>query len=415
VANGRVAASRLRLLTDASPQYPVSICPRPICALTSGCLMKVLYWTEQVSPYIGGVELMTDDFLAALTDAGHEVNVITRKGALTADGPTVPGTDVPAHYFPFKRALVNNRFDEIASITRQIGALKAQLKPDLFHLNFCGPSPVFHLRTLAAHRAPTLMAIHALPESEPSKTGVVERLFAAADWVVAPSQAVMERTRHWFPQIISKSSVIYPRLNLPALETRPLPFDRPQLLCLGRVVPDKGFDLVVDALASIVRVVPDIQLTIAGDGTDKPRLEQQARELNVHDKIVFRGWVAPGDVLDLINTATIVIVPSRWYDPAPLVVFQAAHMGRPVVGSRTGGIPELVVDGVTGLVVDKDDSGAIARAVIHLVQNQDETRRMGQLAESRARNVLGWQQCIDAYHALYRELLERHRSNALDR
>jgi glycogen(starch) synthase len=142
-------------------------------------------------------------------------------------------------------------------------------------------------------------------------------------------------------------------------------------------------------------------------------LAKATNGLNVNDKIVFTGWVAPQEVLDLINTATIVIVPSRWYEPAPLVAIQAAHMGRPVLGARTGGIPELVVDRVTGLVVDKDDSEAIARAVIYLVQNQDEAKRMGQRARTRARSVFGWQRCITAYDALYRELLDRHRSNAL--
>jgi glycosyltransferase involved in cell wall biosynthesis len=375
--------------------------------------MKILYWTEQVNPYIGGVEIITDHFLSALTEGGYEVHVIAGKLERTLDGPTVPGTDIPVHYFPFREALLKNQIDKVASITRRIGALKAQLKPDLIHVNFCGPSLIFHLRTLAAHRAPTLMTLYALPEREPSKTGVVERLLAAADWVVAPSQAVIERTRDWFPQVISKSSVIYNTLNLPELETRPLSFDKPHLLCLGRIVPDKGFDLVVDALASIVRVVPEIQLTIAGDGIDKPRLEQQARRLNVSDKIVFTGWVAPQEVLDLINTATIVIVPSRWYEPAPLVAIQAAHMGRPVLGTRTGGIPELVVDRVTGLVVDKEDSEAIARAVIYLVQNQDEAKRMGQRARTRARSVFGWQRCLKAYDTLYRELLHRRRSTAL--
>ena len=270
--------------------------------------------------------------------------------------------------------------------------------------------PYADLRTLAAHQAPTLLTLYALPESEPSKTGVVERLFAAADWVVGPSRAVIDRTREWFPQIIPKSSVIYNTLNLPEIEVRPLPFDRPQLLCLGRLVPDKGFDLVVDALASIARVIPEIRLTIAGDGIDRPGLEQQARRLNVDDRIAVAGWVAPKEVLDLINAATIVIVPSRWFEPAPVVAIQAAHMGRPVVGARTGGIPELVEDRVTGLVVDKEDSEAIARAVIHLLQNQGETREMGERAKVRARGVFGWQRCIDAYRALYRELVDRHQA-----
>ena len=375
--------------------------------------MKILYWTEQLYPYIGGVELITDHFLAALDREGYELSVIARKGELTPEGPTVPGTDIPVHYFSFKEAFTSNRFDKIVAITKQIGALKAQLEPDLIHLNFCGPSLIFHLRTLPAHSAPTLMTLYALPEREPSKTGVVERLFAAVDWVVAPSQAVIDRTREWFPQITPKSSVIYNTLNMPELDTSPLPFDKPQLLCLGRLVPDKGFDLAVDAMVSIVRVVPDVQLTIAGDGTDRPRLEQQARQLGVKDRIAFTGWVAPHEVLDLINTATIVIVPSRWYEPAPLVAIQAAHMGRPVVGSRAGGIPELVLDHETGLVVDHEDSEAIAKAVTYLVQHPDDARRMGHNAKARARTVFSWRTCVEAYEALYGALTDRHRSRVL--
>lgn len=377
--------------------------------------MRVLYWTEQVSPYIGGVEIITDHFLAAMARDGHELTVIARKGELTLDGPSVPGTDIPVHYFGFKEAFVNNRLDRVASITRQIGALKARLKPDLIHLNFCGPSLIFHLRTLAACRAPTLMTLYALPEGEPAKTGVMARLFDAADWVVGPSQAVLDRTREWFPQITPRSSVVYNTLNLPALDPDPLPFDRPRLLCLGRMVPDKGFDLVVDALPAILRAAPDLRLTIAGDGTDTERLEQQAERLGVRERIEFLGWVAPPDVLGLINTSTIVVVPSRWYEPAPLVAIQAAHMGRPVVGARTGGIPELVLDRETGLVVDHEDSGAIAEAVTYLLRNPDQARRMGRNAQARARSVFGWQGCMDAYRALYRRLSATSRSSEASR
>ena len=130
------------------------------------------------------------------------------------------------------------------------------------------------------------------------------------------------------------------------------------------------------------------------------------------DKIVVAGWVPPKEVLDLINTATIVIVPSRWFEPAPLVAIQAAHMGRPVVGARTGGIPELVVDGATGVVVDKDDSEAIASAVLDLLRDQDRAMAMGQRARARARSVFGWQQCVDAYDVLYRDLVNGRNPSA---
>ena len=135
------------------------------------------------------------------------------------------------------------------------------------HLNFCGPSSIFHLRTLTAHRAPTLTTLYALPESEPSKAVSSKGCsLPRTGWCAFTGR---DRTiAGVVPAIRSKSSVIINTLNLPEVEVRPLPFEKPQLLCLGRIVPDKGFDLVVEALASIVRVVPEVRLTIAGDGID---------------------------------------------------------------------------------------------------------------------------------------------------
>jgi glycogen(starch) synthase len=113
--------------------------------------------------------------------------------------------------------------------------------------------------------------------------------------------------------------------------------------------------------------------------------------------------VAPHDVPALINTASVVVVPSRWNEPFGLVALEAALMARPVVAARAGGLAEVVEHGTTGLLADKEDAVAFARAVTDLLADPVWADRIGSTARRRARERFAWDRCVDEYERLYEQ------------
>src|SRR5206468_1041812 len=109
--------------------------------------------------------------------------------------------------------------------------------------------------------------------------------------------------------------------------------------CLGRLIPAKGFDLAITAFSLLVERFPNARLVIAGDGPARSTLEAQVASLKIRNTVEFTGWIAPDQVPDLINTATMVLMPSR-REGLPLVGIEAALMRRPLIATRVGGLPE---------------------------------------------------------------------------
>jgi glycogen(starch) synthase len=106
-----------------------------------------------------------------------------------------------------------------------------------------------------------------------------------------------------------------------------------------------------------------------------------------------------------MKSATIVVMPSRWEEAFGLVALEAALMGRPVVATRVGGLPEVVVDRETGLIVQKDDSEALADAIASLLDQPQQAMAMGNAGRLRAQQIFSLQRYVDAYDALYRTLI----------
>src|SRR5215813_2063780 len=239
---------------------------------------------------------------------------------------------------------------------------------------------------------------------------LLRRALNSVDWITGVSAAVLATTRQLMPAVIPHSSLILNGLEVPPLLPAPLPINRPRLLCLGRLVPHKGFDLALAAFASIVTQFPHVRLVVAGDGPARPALERQAAALGVAKLVDFIGFVAPDHVPQLINGATVVLIPSR-LEAFSLVALEAALMARPVVATRIGGLSEVVQHQQTGLLIEKEDSQALATAIEFLLHHPDTATRMGQAARGRAREVFSWKRCVDAYDALYRTLARESSSN----
>jgi glycogen(starch) synthase len=186
----------------------------------------------------------------------------------------------------------------------------------------------------------------------------------------------------------------------------PPPLDPPHLLGIGRLVPFKGFDVALQAFRRVLDRLPRARLTLAGDGPERTALEHLAARLGVRDAVDFVGWVHPGRVQALMSAATLVLMPSRW-EGLPLVALEAQAAGRPVVASRAGGLPEVVVDGETGRLVPPDAPEALADAVLALLARPVELARMGHAARERAARVFDQVRCVDEYAALLEEVSSR--------
>jgi glycogen(starch) synthase len=106
----------------------------------------------------------------------------------------------------------------------------------------------------------------------------------------------------------------------------------------------------------------------------------------------------------VINTATLMIVPSRYREPFALVAVEAAQMARPVVATRTGGLEETVAHGESGLLVEHESPGALADAIAFLFDHPVAAARLGSAGRRRAAELFGLERCVDAYERLYRRL-----------
>jgi glycogen(starch) synthase len=313
---------------------------------------------------------------------------------------------VPIRRLPFRAAIAGHDVRSFTRAMKETAGIKSAFAPDVIHMNAIGPSALFHLRTSHACRAPVVVTLQqeVLPSQRDGSDTLMAQAVGAADWVVGCSQAVLNQLRAAHPAIEARSSRIYNGVDRPHLDPATLP-DVPHVLCLGRLVPAKGFDVALRAFAMLAPRHPEARFTIAGDGAAREELLALARELGIERRVAFPGWVEPGDVPRLLNEASVVVMPSR-REGLPIVAVQAALMARPIVATAVGGLPEIVADGESGVLVPAEDPGAVAGAIARLLADRGEAATMGKRGREHAQTVLAWSRTVALYHALYVALAE---------
>ncbi|RYX85965.1 glycosyltransferase family 1 protein [bacterium] len=366
--------------------------------------MKVLYWTTLCWPDVGGMEVLAMQTLPALRAQGHEFAVVASHGIHSL--PDVTEQDgIPIHRFRFREALMANDIKAIFAIQRRIAALKASFAPDLVHFNFSDAAGYFHLRTQKSHPVPTLFTLHSdFADADSGPRTMFGQCLRDANWISAVSQSTLDDVLKMVPEQAPYSSVILNGLKMPVLTPAPLPFEPAHLLCMGRLVPEKGFDVALHAFAALDARFADVRLSIVGDGPSRPMLEELAASLGIGERVTFTGWVQREEVAALINSATIVVIPSRNREPFALVALEAAQMGRPVVATRRGGLQESVADGKSGLLVENENVGAFARAIEFLLEHPERAQAMGQFGYTRAKDTFSLERCATAYSELYQRV-----------
>ena len=180
------------------------------------------------------------------------------------------------------------------------------------------------------------------------------------------------------------------------------PKGSPVLVNVGALVPHKGQKFLVEAMARVRRAVADAQLVIFGEGELRASLEQQIRELDLQKHVVLAGF--RDDVLSLTKSADLFVMSSVT-EGLGSTVLDAMAMGLAVVGTRAGGIPEAVEDGVTGVLVPPGQADALAQALVRVLGDPALRQRMGEAGQARVRAEFDVDHLVDGTLAAYRRLL----------
>ncbi|MCB0324165.1 MAG: glycosyltransferase family 4 protein [Bdellovibrionales bacterium] len=170
--------------------------------------------------------------------------------------------------------------------------------------------------------------------------------------------------------------------------------------CVANMRPNKGVDVLL-AAAEELRDEPKLHYLLIGDVRDK-RLLEIAEKLSVRDRLHFTGWRA--DAAKLIGPCDVLALPTRYSEGLPKAVIEAMAQGVPPVASRVGGVPELVTDGVDGLVVTPGDSKALARGILKLYRDPSLRRRFGTAAKQKIETQFHVLQTVQQTVELYCDL-----------
>lgn len=184
-----------------------------------------------------------------------------------------------------------------------------------------------------------------------------------------------------------------------ALGARP---DRPLWVCAARLEQQKGHAVLLDALAALREQGLDFVAVFAGEGALRGPLESRVQALGLADRVRLAGQV--DEIGPLLTAADAVLLPSLW-EGLPLTLLEAMIRGRAVVASAVGGVPEVVEDGVSGLLVPPGDAAALAAALAHVHARPREAEALGAEAMRRIRDEHTWARVVERFEAVYDEVL----------
>ena len=173
---------------------------------------------------------------------------------------------------------------------------------------------------------------------------------------------------------------------------------------ISRLETVKGPEYFIEAARLIAEKFPEVKFIVAGDGSLRSKLEFQCEKLHISDKLIFIGWRE--DIPEILSVLDILVMPSL-NEAVGRILIEAGACGKPVVATRVGGIPEVVKDNQTGILVPPGDAHGLARAVISLLEDEKKRQRMGETAKNWVDDKFSASRMVKGFSDLYVEMQRR--------
>lgn len=392
--------------------------------------MKVLL----VSDYgnlVGGAELQLEMLRRELRNRGHDARLFATT-ARPGNTPSIAdyeclGTTsclrtLLQSFNPWARRTLRRVLGEFHPDVVHVSLFLTQLSPSILPLLRQVPSLLY----VVWHRPVCPRGTKLLPEGRPcrfrwGRSCLREGCLPLRDWL--PLMIQMTLWRRWqraFNLIVANSEatresleeasvavtdVVWPGVPIASL-SRPLA-DDPTVVFAGRMVFEKGIDLLIDAFSGVVKQLPAARLIVAGDGPERPALADRIRRLGLEKSVVMAGQLPYAEIGAVFAGAWVQVVPSRWPEPFGMVAPEAMMRGAAVVASDLGGLREIVRDGRTGYLVPPGDPAGLAASLLRILKDRELADRMGRDGREVAVSTFGVEAHVDRFLALYRTLAGR--------
>jgi glycosyltransferase involved in cell wall biosynthesis len=407
--------------------------------------MKICMLTSSYPKYPGEVTApFIEEIAAGIAALGHQVHVVLPRHRDLRRPPVDRGVHLhPYRYAPVRALNVWGYAESLAADVEvrgrvylaapfgllgalwALGRVARQVCPDLIHAHWVLPNgPVGALVAVRA-RVPLVLSLHGsdiyLPERHRWLRPAASWSFRRAAAISACSADLAERAvalgadpgkvrvipygadRETFrPATPEERSWVRAELGLAPGEAL--------LLAVGRLVRKKGFDVLIRALPRVLAEAGPVRLALLGQGDLREELQRLARQLGVEAYIWMPGAVERDRLPALFRGSDLLIVPSMHdekgnVDGLPNVVLEGMASGLAIVASRVGGIPQVIADGETGLLVPEKDPEALAAAIVRLLCSPELRTRLGEQARQRVERELNWPSVARQFERLYAEAL----------
>lgn len=333
------------------------------------------------------------------------------------------------------------------TVTEALRETLESFKPDVVHLHNLYGLPLTIETTLVAHGCAVMQTVHDYSSLCPNSwcvrgdgspcrggagmqcyqhdcgnnypyndmivayTRLRQRLLASLLRVaVAPSQALVDRLRdNDFPDARLLPYFIEPRFTArddasdPRFAER---FERDLILFAGRLDMTKGVEYLIEAMTAVRAAHPAAKLAILGDGPESASLRALATERGLDGTVAFHGAVSYDEVESFMARAAFIVVPSVWSENSPLTLYECMDAGLPAIGSRIGGIPELVLHGETGFVATPRDANDLAGRMIELLAAPELRIKMARRQRERV-SEFSLAAHLDRLNTIYQEITQR--------
>ena len=331
-----------------------------------------------------------------LAERGFEIRVVSLGGVPIEGVETInlPRTGFLSYFTQARRAV----------------ALAREFCPDIVHVHYAGGFGYWGAR---CDFAPLLVSIWGsdlvdLPRN-PLYRYLIRRTLKRAYRVTATSDFLKRVSLELVPEIEGRIDVIPFGVAIPA-SPYPPPAG-PVKLCFIKMHRRKyGPEVLLKAFAEACQRMPDLRLTMAGEGEMTPALRELASGLGVTDSVQFIGFVPNDRIYTLLQEHHIMVMPSET-ESFGVAVLEASACGRPVIASRVGGVPEVLRHGETGLLVPPGDVDALTEAIISLASDREKCQAMGEAGRELVRTRYPWERSLDLVTTLYERSIYDQKEN----